>query len=57
MGTPNVNAIELMIEVIRDNTPSSIWTGSPLEQYRHVGNTNRGEIGEEFAPLSSPERR
>ena len=48
MGTSDVTAIDLMIEVIRDNTPTSIWTGSPLEEYRYVGNTNRGEIGEEF---------
>ena len=48
MGTSDVNAIDLLIDVIRDNTPASIWTGSPLEPYRYVGNTNRGEIGEEF---------
>ena len=48
MGTPDVTPIELMVEVIRDNTPTSIWIGSPMEQYRYVGNTNRGEIGEEF---------
>ena len=43
-----MSAIELLVAVIRDHTPASIWTGSPVEQYRHVGNTNRGEIGEDF---------
>ena len=43
-----MTAIDLMVEVIRDNSPQSIWTGSPLEGYRYLGNTNRGEIGEEF---------
>ena len=43
-----MSAVELLIEVIRDHTPESIWTNSPLEGYRRVGNTNRGEIGEDF---------
>ena len=48
MGTSELNPIDLMVAVIRDHSPESIWTGSPLEGYRHVGNTNRGEIGEDF---------
>ena len=40
--------LELLAAVIRDNTPASIWDGSPVEGYRRLGNTNRGEIGEEF---------
>ena len=43
-----MNPIELMVEVIKDHSPESIWTNSPLEGYRRVGNTNRGEIGEDF---------
>ncbi len=43
-----MNPIVLMADVIRENTPKSIWDGSPLEGYRRLGNTNRGEIGEEF---------
>ena len=40
--------ITLMIEVIKENSPNSIWLGSPLESFRSVANTNRGDIGEEF---------
>ena len=40
--------IELLAAVIRENTPKTIWDGSPVEGYRRLGNTNRGEIGEEF---------
>ncbi len=43
-----MSAIELMVRVIKDHSPKSIWTDSPLEGYRLVGNTNRGEIGEDF---------
>ena len=43
-----VSPIDLMIEVIKENSPSSIWIGSPLEAFRSVANTNRGDIGEEF---------
>lgn len=40
--------VDLLAKIIAENTPESIWTGSPLEGYRSLGNTNRGEIGEEF---------
>ena len=37
-----------MLEVIREHSPLTIWTGAPLESFRQVANTNRGDIGEEF---------
>ncbi len=43
-----MNPIELMVQVINEHSPKSIWTGSSLEGYRRLGNTNRGQIGEEF---------
>ncbi|MXZ99251.1 MAG: hypothetical protein F4017_02765 [Acidimicrobiaceae bacterium] len=43
-----MSAIELMIEVIREHSPPTKWTGAPLEEFRRVDNTNRGEIGEHF---------
>ena len=43
-----MNPINLMLRVIREHTPQTIWTGSPLESFRHVANTNREDIGEEF---------
>jgi hypothetical protein len=43
-----MNPIELLIEIIKEHAPKDIWQGSPLAGYRILGNTNRGEIGEEF---------
>lgn len=43
-----MNAVALFIEIIREHAPKNIWQGSPLFGYRSLGNTNRGEIGEEF---------
>ena len=43
-----MNPIELLVEVITEHAPEDIWQGSPLIGYRLLGNTNRGEIGEEF---------
>ena len=40
--------VELMATIIREQTPENIWHDSPLAGYRRLGNTNRGEIGEEF---------
>jgi len=40
--------VELLLAVIREHSPVSDWTDAPLERFRHVENTNRGEIGEEF---------
>ena len=48
MGTPLTDPINLMVDVIKEHSPQSIWTGSPLEGYRRLGNTNRGQIGESF---------
>ena len=43
-----MKAVDLLVEIIRDHAPRDIWQGSPLIGYRMLGNTNRGEIGEEF---------
>ncbi len=43
-----MNAVELLLEVIRDHSPASKWTNAPLESFRRVENTNRGAIGEHF---------
>jgi hypothetical protein len=43
-----MNPIDLMVQIISEYSSKSIWTGSPLESYRRLGNTNRGQIGEEF---------
>ena len=43
-----MNPIDLLVEVIREHAPEDIWQESPLIGYRLLGNTNRGEIGEEF---------
>lgn len=43
-----MNPVELMFQVIRENVPRDIWRGSPLIEYRRLGNTNRGEVGEQF---------
>ena len=45
---PGMNAVDLMLEVIAEHSPKSIWAGAPLEAFRRVENTNRGDIGEEF---------
>lgn len=43
-----MNPVALMVEVIKEHAPEDIWIDSPLIGYRSLGNTNRGEIGEEF---------
>lgn len=43
-----MTSVELLIEVIKEHVPEDIWQDSPLLGYRTLGNTNRGEIGEEF---------
>ena len=43
-----MNAIDLFVEIIKEQAPEDIWQDSPLVGYRSLGNTNRGEIGEEF---------
>lgn len=48
MGPAEIDPVGLMVEVIKLHAPEDIWQGSPLIRYRFLGNTNRGEIGEEF---------
>lgn len=48
MATPDLTPIDLLVEIIREHSPEDIWQESPLIGYRLLGNTNRGEIGEEF---------
>ncbi len=43
-----MNPVEMLVEIIKEHAPEDIWQGSPLIGYRSLGNTNRGEIGEEF---------
>lgn len=43
-----MNAVELLVTIIREHAPEDIWRDSPLVGYRMLGNTNRGAIGEEF---------
>jgi len=43
-----MNPVELLVEIIKEHVPEDIWQESPLLGYRQLGNTNRGEIGEEF---------
>ena len=43
-----MNPVALLVEVIKEHAPEDIWIDSPLIGYRSLGNTNRGEIGEEF---------
>ena len=43
-----MNPVELLAEIIKEHAPKDIWSESPLAGYRKLGNTNRGEIGEEF---------
>lgn len=43
-----MNPIDLMVEIIQQHNPENIWLDSRLMGYRLLGNTNRGEIGEEF---------
>ena len=43
-----MNPVDLFATIIREHAPRDIWQGSPLIGYRMLGNTNRGEIGEEF---------
>ena len=43
-----IDAVDLLLNVISENSPPSIWTDAPLERFRRVENTNRGDIGEDF---------
>ena len=48
MDSSQLDPLGLMLEVIREHTRQTIWTDAPLESFRQVANTNRGDIGEEF---------
>ena len=48
LGRAGMNAVDLLVEIIREHSPEDIWRDSPFIRYRALGNTNRGEIGEEF---------
>ena len=43
-----MNPVDLLTSIIQEHSPEDIWRDSPLIGYRSLGNTNRGEIGEEF---------
>ena len=43
-----MNPLDLLVEVINEHAEKNIWVGSPVIGYRQLGNTNRGEVGEEF---------
>ena len=48
MDPAGMSPLDIMLAVIRQHSPKTIWTGAPLEAFRRVANTNRGDIGEEF---------
>lgn len=48
MDPASIDPIELMAHIIKEHAPENIWIESPIQGYRSLGNTNRGEIGEEF---------
>ncbi len=43
-----MTALRLLADIIKEHSPKDIWKDSPVAGYRRLGNTNRGEIGEEF---------
>jgi len=40
--------VVLMFDIIKENTPVDVWTGSALATFKHLAGTNKGEIGEVF---------
>ena len=48
MDAANLDPIDLMLRLIEEYAPDSIWSWSRLESYRRLGNTNRGQVGEDF---------
>jgi hypothetical protein len=48
MDPASIDPIALMVDIIKEHAPENIWIDSPVQGYRNLGNTNRGEIGEEF---------
>ena len=43
-----MNPLDLMQDIINENIPPNIWIGRPLENWRLLEGTNKGEVGEEF---------
>ncbi|MYD05028.1 MAG: hypothetical protein F4X21_08940 [Acidimicrobiia bacterium] len=43
-----IDAVELLKKIISEHNPEDIWASSPFIRYRALGNTTKGEIGEEF---------
>lgn len=48
MGTAQMSPVELLVEIIKEHGEKDIWVDSPIVGYRILGNTNKGEVGEEF---------
>lgn len=51
MAASQIDVVALLQQIIREHTPENIWLDSPLVGYRILGNTNRGEVGEEFVRI------
>ena len=45
MDPAGMSPLDLMLAVIRQHSPKTIRAGAPLEAFRRVANTNRGDIG------------
>lgn len=43
-----VSAIDLFVQVVKSKATEEKWVDSPFVGYRALGNTTRGEVGEEF---------
>ena len=43
-----MNPFQLLTDILHGFVEEDIWENSPVESYRYLGNTNRGEVGEEF---------
>ena len=45
MAAAEMNAIDILVAIIKEHSPKDIWIDSPLADYRRLGNTNRGKSG------------
>ena len=45
---PPMSAVDLFVEVLKAVAKNDKWITSPFSAYRRLGNTTRGDIGEEF---------
>jgi len=43
-----VTPVEVMQQITDELAEKDIWTGTPMESFRRLGPTNRGEAGERF---------